>query len=365
MDKRANFRTLIAAQLICTALGFWMHQRFLVSEVQKSVESGLASEVAKEAAANISQCLPTVLGIGAITFVWTNGLLAMIAYMVVARMHHDLSAGQQQSARETLKHSTDLMRTQGAVIFGLAKLAASRDLETGDHLERISLYSSTLASALRRQEAFRETITPTFVHHIGISSALHDIGKVGVEDAILRKTGPLTAQERRAIQDHTRIGEECLREIERRLGSSNFLRMAREIAGAHHERWDGSGYPAGVRGEEIPLAARIVAIADVYDALSTRRTYKQALGHRECVEAIRCESGQHFDPRLVEVFIEIEPQFEDISRRFSQRSELVADRIVGDIDRTLAAITADQADLPREKGAEAWQPTSFEEFANT
>jgi putative two-component system response regulator len=200
------------------------------------------------------------------------------------------------------------------VIFGLAKLSDSRDPDTGDHLERISYYSSTLAAALRQHPDFRNDITPTFIRLIGISSALHDIGKVGVEDAILRKPGPLTLEERELMTRHTRIGEECLREIERRLGTSNFLQMAREIAASHHERWDGTGYPQGLAAEDIPLSARIVAIADVYDALSSKRVYKAPLSHEECVSTIAAEAGKHFDPRLVQVFLEIESSFRNISR---------------------------------------------------
>jgi putative two-component system response regulator len=117
------------------------------------------------------------------------------------------------------------------------------------------------------------------------------------------------------------VGAESIREIERRLGTSNFLEMAREIANSHHERWDGSGYPAGLAGEQIPLAARIVAIADVYDALSARRVYKQPFPHSECVEIIRREAGRQFDPELVRIFLDSAPQFEEIARRFADEWE--------------------------------------------
>ena len=170
--------------------------------------------------------------------------------------------------------------------------------------------------ALRRHEEFSEQITPALVQWIGVSSALHDIGKVGIEDAILRKPDKLTPAERLRMQEHARIGEECLLEIERQLGQSNFLRMAREIAAAHHERWDGRGYPYQIAGEEIPLAARIVAIADVYDALSSQRVYKPAMPHEQCVELIRSEAGGQFDPRLVAVFLEMEPVLKNIRQRF-------------------------------------------------
>lgn len=146
---------------------------------------------------------------------------------------------------------------------------------------------------------------------------MHDIGKVGIEDRILLKPGPLTAGERTRIQEHSGIGGECLREIEQRLGSSNFLQMAREIAFAHHERWDGTGYPNGLKGEAIPLAARIVAVVDVYDALSSRRVYKGPRKHEECVSIIRQAAGTQFDPDLVAVWLKLEGRFREIARRYA------------------------------------------------
>ena len=212
------------------------------------------------------------------------------------------------------------MRTRDAVIFGLAQLADSRDPETGDHLERISIYSTRLASALRRHPQFDTRVTPAFVRLIGISSALHDIGKVGIEDQILRKAGKLTADEVTRMQHHAAIGGECLQEIEQRLGRSNFLQMAREIAFAHHERWDGTGYPKGLAGEEIPLSARIAAIVDVYDALSSKRVYKPRIPHEECVTIIRGQAGMHFDPDLVNVWLTIEPRFREIAAQYAEVS---------------------------------------------
>jgi HD-GYP domain-containing protein (c-di-GMP phosphodiesterase class II) len=350
MNRRTNLWSLIAAHMLCTALGLWIQQRYMAEELHNTLEaSGMAASSA-EAASAIAAVEPAMLSIRAITFVWMNGMLGMIVYMIVSRVHDEFARRGGLPAVDALRRTTDLIRTQHAVIFGLAKLAESRDRETGDHLERISFYSSILASALRRRGMFRDLVTPAFVQHIGTSSALHDIGKVGVEDAILLKPGSLTPEERRRMQIHTRIGEECLKDIERRLGSSNFLRMAREIAAAHHERWDGTGYPAALKAKEIPLAARIVAIADVYDAMSTKRVYKEAQPHRECVEIIRSEAGKQFDPQLVEVFLEIEPAFENVARQLGAPRESVTDRILSEIDRELANIASDKAELVLGKG---------------
>jgi HD-GYP domain-containing protein (c-di-GMP phosphodiesterase class II) len=261
--------------------------------------------------------LASIGGIAALTWVWTTVLIGIATYMVIARFHDEVESERARTVADQLHQRQKLLRTRDAVIFGLAKLADSRDPETGDHLERISVYSTTLASVLRHHPKYAAHVTPSFVRLIGISSALHDIGKVGVEDRVLLKPGPLTAAERARIQEHAEIGGHCLQEIERRLGSTNFLQMAREIAFAHHERWDGAGYPQGIKGEDIPLAARIVAIADVYDALSSRRVYKGPRTHEDCVEIIRKAAGTQFDPTLVEVWLTIESKFRDIARRYA------------------------------------------------
>lgn len=352
MNKRTNLWLLIVAHVVCTALGLWMQQRYVAEEIKAVLTRSGAAIGPAEATAAVLALEHSLFGIRAITFVWMNGILGMIVYMVVTHVHDEFARRGGQPAAEALRRTTNLIRTQDAVIFGLAKLADSRDHETGEHIERISIYSSMLATALRRRGMFQDVITPAFVQHIGTSSALHDVGKVGVEDAILLKPGPLTAQERRRMQTHTRIGEECLKDIERRLGSSNFLRMAREIAAAHHERWDGTGYPAGLKGNDIPLAARIVAIADVYDAMSSKRVYKEAVSHRQCVEILRHEAGRQFDPQLMEVFLEIEPAFKKVARQLGAPQESATDRILSQIDRDLAAATAAKSNLTLEKQPE-------------
>ena len=248
-----------------------------------------------------------------------------------------------------------MLRTRDAVIFGLAKLAESRDPETGDHLERISLYTTRLATALRPYPKYQRIVTPTFIRLLGISSVLHDIGKVGLEDTVLLKPGRLTEAERKQMQQHTLVAGDCLKEIEQRLGASNFLQTAREIALHHHERWDGTGYPTGLAGEAIPLVARIVSIADVYDALRSKRVYKDAFPHEDCVRAIRDGAGTQFDPHLVEVFLEIESEFGAIARRFANeaangnrgvskghRGKSHPERMSSDQEATLREVIADQ-----------------------
>src|SRR5438132_681026 len=247
MSRRANLWSLIAAHVVCTALGLWIQQRYMAAELQTALRASGAAATSDDAAAMVSALGPSMSGIHLNTFIWMNGLLGVVVFMVVSRVHDEKARHGGQPVAEALRRTTDLLRTQDAVIFGLAKLADSRDQATGDHLERMSLYASVLATALSRRNLFRDEVTPAFVQHISTSAALHDIGKVGVADAILLKPGRLTPHEHRRMQEHTRIGADCLKEIERRLGSSNFLRMARQIAASHHERWDGKGYPAGLK----------------------------------------------------------------------------------------------------------------------
>ncbi len=254
--------------------------------------------------------------VSALTLLWTCAMLSIGVYLILARYHDQLTQQRAEKFTGTLRRAQELVRTRDAVIFGLAKLADSRDPETGDHLERISAYSTTMAAALRHHPRYGKEVTPTFIRLIGISSALHDIGKVGVADRILLKPGALTAAERQIMQTHCRIGGDCLIEIEQRLGSTNFLQMARQIALHHHERWDGTGYPSGLSAEEIPLSARIVAIADVYDALSSKRVYKDRMPHEECAQIIRAGAGTHFDPHLIDVWTTIEPKFREIHAQY-------------------------------------------------
>jgi response regulator RpfG family c-di-GMP phosphodiesterase len=249
---------------------------------------------------------------------WIIAVMSVAFYTMMSRYLGHVTRERRRSGGRYLRHGDAVVRTRDAVIFGLAKLAESRDPDTGDHLERISTYSKMLAKTAQSDPRFVDQITPVFVRNIGLSSALHDIGKVGIEDRVLLKRGPLSLDERVHMQSHVSIGGQCLRDIERRLGSSNFLQMAREIALCHHECWDGSGYPEGLCGKGIPLAARVVAIVDFYDALSTRRVYKEAFPHERCKQMIVEGSGTRFDPDLVEIWLTIEQRFAVVAQRFNK-----------------------------------------------
>ena len=197
-----------------------------------------------------------------------------------------------------------------ATILGLAKLAEYRDEGTGTHLERIREYARLLTGEMARLPGQAESIDQRYIDDIYNSAILHDIGKVGISDAVLLKPGELTHEEFEAIKCHTRFGGDALAAIESQIEGRSFLHIGKEIAYNHHEKWDGSGYPAGLKGQAIPLAARIVAVADVYDALTTKRFYKEAFSHAKARQIILELRGSHFDPAVVDAFAAIEGQFD-------------------------------------------------------
>lgn len=206
-----------------------------------------------------------------------------------------------------------------ATIFGLARLAESRDNETGEHLKRVSWYCRILATFCMMKGVFPELIDQAFIEGIFISSPLHDIGKVGIPDAILNKPGKLTEEEFDLMKTHATIGGDTLRDIEKELdwGESTFLTMGRDIAYAHHEKWNGSGYPNRLAGEAIPVAARIMAIADVYDALTSKRCYKDAFPHEKATEIICDGRDTHFQGVLLDVFLLCQEQFKGVRNSYS------------------------------------------------
>ena len=208
------------------------------------------------------------------------------------------------------------METRDLAIFAMAKLAESRDPETGAHLERMRSYSRVLAQHLSRQAKFASRVDADYVRMIYLTSPLHDIGKVGIPDSVLLKPARLSDREFDMMKQHTLIGAETLEAALLQHPEAAFLRMGRDIALTHHERWDGSGYPQGLAGEDIPLCGRIVALADVYDALTTKRVYKNAFEHDVAKSIIIEESGSHFDPDMVEAFLAAESEFVAIRKQF-------------------------------------------------
>jgi response regulator RpfG family c-di-GMP phosphodiesterase/serine/threonine protein kinase len=207
----------------------------------------------------------------------------------------------------------ELIHARGALVLALAKLVEQRSSETGAHLIRLQRYCRVLAEAAAATPAFAGRLDPAFVQAVEAAAPLHDIGKVAIPDHILNKPGQLTSEERGLIQTHTSVGADTLAEVSARYPfATAFFHTAIEIARHHHERWDGTGYPDRLAGEAIPLSARLVAIADVYDALRSRRVYKPSLPHPIAVEQMADRSPGHFDPALLDVFRRVAGQFDRI-----------------------------------------------------
>ncbi len=205
---------------------------------------------------------------------------------------------------------------QQATIFALAKLAASRNLETGEHLQRMCEYSKVISEKLQLLPKYTSVIDEDFIRNIYAASPLHDIGKVGIPDKILLKMDKLTKEEFAIMKTHTVIGGKTLREVNQQHPGNDFVHVGIEIAESHHEMWDGNGYPYGLAGENIPLAGRILALGDVYDAHISKRVYKEAFSHSESREIILSGSGERFDPDIVEAFVSLEDEFIAISKRY-------------------------------------------------
>ncbi|MDZ7615933.1 MAG: HD domain-containing protein, partial [Patescibacteria group bacterium] len=226
------------------------------------------------------------------------------------------------------RRSTEVIATRDITIFALAKLAESRDPETGEHLDRMRRYSKLLAELLLEDSEYSDRIDSAFVAGIYQASPLHDIGKVGIPDAILLKPGRLTFEEFEIMKRHAVIGYETLCEAAAQGPSGGFLDMAADVARHHHEKFDGTGYPDGLAGEEIPLSARIVAMADVFDALTSARVYKPAFDPGVAKALIEKESGKHFDPEIVKAFQRGYDQFLEIWSRSPRRQIVPMDPLL-------------------------------------
>jgi PAS domain S-box-containing protein len=224
---------------------------------------------------------------------------------------------------ELIKSMEMLKKTQDVSIFTLAQLAESRDEETGSHLRRIQSYCRIICRRLAAGDKYADLMTEQFTEDLVRSSLLHDVGKVAMPDSVLLSHSVFTDEEYAIMKMHPVYGGKALQEAVEKLGEESFLSLGRDVAYYHHERWDGAGYPMGLKGEAIPLAARIVALADVYDALTTARRYKPAFSHEKAFEMIVREEGKQFDPDLVDAFLAEEAEFKRV------RSELQGGELNG------------------------------------
>jgi putative two-component system response regulator len=215
---------------------------------------------------------------------------------------------------EVARRTREILAIQDAVLVALGALVEAREAETGLHVERTQHYVRLLASRAAQERAFKKDLTEDVIERLFKSVPLHDIGKVGIPDSIVLKPGPLTVGEFEVMKTHTTLGATALASAEKLLKSRHsFLKVAREIALSHHERWDGQGYPASLSGDQIPLAGRIMALADMYDALRSDRVYKKGLDHPTAVRTMAEDEG-HFDPRLFPLFLETQGDWERVYR---------------------------------------------------
>ena len=219
--------------------------------------------------------------------------------------------------QEVAKRTREISAVQDVTILAMASLAETRDNETGNHIRRTQHYVKALAEALRQQPKFATVLDDHTIAMLFKSAPLHDIGKVGIPDRILLKPGRYEPEGFAIMQRHPLLGLQAIEHAEQSLGTSvDFLRVAKEIAYGHHEKWDGSGYPQGLVGEAIPLSARLMAVADVYDALISRRVYKEGMPHQQAAEIIAQGRDSHFDPDVVDAFFQIEQTFVAIAQRY-------------------------------------------------
>ena len=221
------------------------------------------------------------------------------------------------TALQSIWHREASDDAQDAIINALAKLSEYRDPETGLHLLRLKIYSELICRFLAETDKYRDIVTPEFTQDLVRSSPLHDIGKVGIPDAILKKPGRLTPEEFEIMKTHAQIGGDTLRSVYDQYPSQSFIKCGMEVAYGHHEKWNGEGYPLGLQGESIPLVARIIALVDVYDALTTRRVYKPPFSREQAKNIIIDGNGSHFDPVIVSAFLSNEGEFYKIAEQYA------------------------------------------------
>jgi putative two-component system response regulator len=240
------------------------------------------------------------------------------SHLALHKAQQQLENQNELLERRVSERTVEISRTKDVAIFCMATLAETRDNETGKHILRTQNYIRLLADHLKNHPRFSNyLLRGDTIEMLCKTSPLHDIGKVGVPDRILLKPGKLDADEWIEMKKHAQYGHDALLRAEQELGSTDFLQLAREIAHTHHEHWDGGGYPQGLKGDDIPISGRLMAIADVYDALINKRVYKEAFSHQKAVEIVRQSAGTHLDPDIVEAFLQIQDSFQDIAQLYS------------------------------------------------
>jgi len=254
--------------------------------------------------------------------------LARVRNHLMLKEHADFLRDQNEFLEQEVQERTrEVVAIQDVTILAMASMAETRDPETGNHIRRTQFYVKALAERLKEHPRFSAVLTDSYIKLLFKSAPLHDIGKVGIPDRILLKPGRFEPHEFEIMKTHTTLGRAAIEHAERSLGTPMaFLSIAKEIAYSHQEKWDGSGYPEGLAGEAIPVSARLMAVADVYDALISRRVYKEGMPHEKAVQMIVEGKGKHFDPDMVDAFIGLQEEFRAIAARFHDTDHDMAEK---------------------------------------
>ncbi len=276
--------------------------------------------------------VPWIVLVAFLSLVFT--FFRMFYRRALLEVHRQVRSVVQEAQQKVDEIAEQNLRIQKESVEGFARITEARDASSGLHIQRMKEYAKAIAQHMSTLPKFRDLVTQQYVQDIHIAAPLHDIGKVGTKDEILKKRGKLTGEEFELMKMHTIVGGDLMSELEEKLPGTTFFTRGREIAYHHHQRWDGTGYPniltfgnsvayfveqgvgRALRGDEIPLSARIVALADVYDALRSRRVYKEPFSHESAIQLIREERGKHFDPDVVDAFETIEPEILQIASQF-------------------------------------------------
>lgn len=307
VKRRWLVATVVLAQLVGLLAGIFLYHHWLRRVMRVALQQ---DDTGRSIDTFIAQSQVVLLVIAGLVVAAGTGVTLWLLRRYEKRLEA-LNATLEERVERRTRQAT---RSREAVIFGLARLAESRDGHTGEHLERISGYVELLARCLASR---RDDLDEQAIEALRATSVLHDIGKVGIPDAVLQKPGRLSDDERQTIQQHATIGGDTLWALRQRMGANLFLDTAVQIAYGHHERWDGAGYPFGLHGEQIPLPARIVAVADVYDALRSERQYKSAMSHEQAKQILVDGRGTHFDPQVIDAFLNCEQRFRALSDQAS------------------------------------------------
>ena len=250
-------------------------------------------------------------------------VLARVKIHLALKAHADFLRDKSAFLEaEVAKRTREVMAIQDVTILAMASLAETRDTDTGNHIRRTQFYVKALAQHLATHPKYAAQLTDSYIQMLFKSAPLHDIGKVGIPDRILLKPGKLEPEEFELMKTHTTLGWDAIEHAEKQLGTEvDFLSTAKEIALFHHEKWNGAGYPQGLAGDAIPLSARLMAVADVYDALISRRVYKEGMPHEQAMQIILEGRGSHFDPDVIDAFEAQHEEFRHIAARFADSND--------------------------------------------